>query len=208
MSDDESEQHELSEYELLRQERIKRNEAKLAKLGLLDFWNNQQQPKKKKKTTPRKKAPTPRPGEERRSKRLSGKPQQLLQLSSYHDDEVAVEQGGDADFDTDADEEVEPYEAEVSFRQVRRQIKLNREDYAVSAEDMQNLRGGVDVETFLTKFQEFLRFEVSARACVEPSPDPQPTTSASSNPHAFFSTCIIPDPTAAFNFSEQDFPQQ
>ena len=164
MPDDESE-YQPSPYELLRLERIKRNQAKLEKLGLVDKpWNNQQRPKKKKKTTtPRKKAKTPRPGQERRSKRLSKAPSgQLLQLSNHHEDEVVVEQ--DADFDTDADEEKEPYEAKISVRQVRRQVNLDRDKYSVSKEDMTNLRGGMDVETFLAKFQEFLRYEVSACA--------------------------------------------
>ena len=163
---DESE-YQLSEYELLRLERIKRNQARLEELGLVDKpWNNKQQPKKKKKkTTPRKKAKTPRPGQERRSKRLSGKPQQLLQLSNHHEDEVVVEQGDDTDADFDADEEeVEPYQAKVSVRQVRRRVNLDRDKYSVSKEDMTNLRGGMDVETFLAKFQEFLRYEVSACA--------------------------------------------
>ena len=179
MSDDE-EEHELSPYELLRIERMKRNQEKLNELGLGDSDKPWNQPKKKKKTTPRKRAPTPRPGEERRSKRLSGKPQQLLQLSNNHEDEVVVEQDADFDFD-DADEE--PYQTEVSVRQVRRSIKLNREEYAVSKEDMQNLRGKMDPEVVIAKLQEFLRYVVSARACVESSPDPQPTTSVSSNPH-------------------------
>lgn len=155
---DESE-YQLSEYELLRLERIKRNQARLEELGLVDKpWNNKQQPKKKKKkTTPRKKAKTPRPGQERRSKRLSkAPPGQLLQLSNHHEDEVVVEQ--DADFDTDADEEKEPYEAKISVRQVRRQVNLDRDKYSVSKEDMQNLRGGMDAEAVIAKLQEFLRY--------------------------------------------------
>ena len=158
MPDDESE-YQPSPYELLRLERIKRNQAKLEKLGLVDKpWNNQQRPKKKKKetTTPRKKAPIPRPGEERRSKRLRKAPEQLLQLSNLHEDEVVVEQ--DADFDTDADEEKEPYEAKISVRQVRRQVNLDRDKYSVSNEDMENLRGKMDVEAVIAKLQEFLRY--------------------------------------------------
>jgi len=160
MPDDESE-YQPSPYELLRLERIKRNQAKLEKLGLVDKpWNNQQRPKKKKKTTtPRKKAKTPRPGQERRSKRLSKAPSgQLLQLSNHHEDEVVVEQDADFDTDADADEEKEPYEAKISVRQVRRQVNLDRDKYSVSKEDMQNLRGGMDAEAVIAKLQEFLRY--------------------------------------------------
>ena len=156
---DEPDEYELSEYEKMRLERIKRNQEKLAALGLDQSFGDRfrkQQPKKKKKATGRKKAPTPKPGEERRSKRLSNAPQQLYQLSNDFEDEVVVEQ--DPDYSGSDEEEKEPYQAKISVRQVRHRIKLNREDYAVSEEDMQNLRGFMDVDVVLVKFREFLRY--------------------------------------------------
>lgn len=152
-------EYELSEYEKMRLERIKRNQEKLASLGLDQSFGDRlrkQQPKKKKKAVDRKKALTPKPGEERRSKRLSNASQQLYQLSNDFEDEVVVEQ--DPDYSEADEEEKEPYQANISVRQVRHRIKLNREDYAVSEEDMQNLRGFMDVDVVLSKFREFLRY--------------------------------------------------
>ena len=79
----------------MRLERIKRNQEKLASLGLDQSFGGRfrkQQPKKTKKAVSRKKAAAPKPGEERRSKRLSNAPQQLYQLSNDFEDEVVVEQ--------------------------------------------------------------------------------------------------------------------
>jgi hypothetical protein len=151
-------EYQLSEYEKMRLERIKRNQEKLAALGLDQSFGDrfrQQQPKKKKKAVNRKKTPSPKPGTERRSGRLSKAPQRMYQLSNDFEEEVAVEQ--DADY-SDADEEHEPYQAKITARQVRQRIKLNRDDYAVSEEDMQNLRGFMDVDVVLAKFREFLRY--------------------------------------------------
>ena len=152
-------EYQLSEYEKMRLERIKRNQEKLASLGLDQSFGDRfrkQQPKKTKKAVSRKKAEAPKPGEERRSKRLSNAPQQLYQLSNDFEDEVVVEQ--DPDYSDADDEETEPYQAKISVRQVRHRIKLNREDYAVSEEDMQNLRGFMDVDVVLSKFRDFLRY--------------------------------------------------
>lgn len=160
---DDKPEYQLSEYEKMRLERIKRNKEKLASLGLDQSFGDRfrkQQPKKKKKAVGRKKAVAPKPGEERRSKRLSNAsnaPQQLYQLSNDFEDEVVVEQDPDYS-DADGEEDKESYQAKISVRQVRHRIKLNREDYAVSEEDMQNLRGFMDVDVVLSKFREFLRY--------------------------------------------------
>ena len=154
-------EYELSEYEKLRLERIKRNQAKLAALGLDKPWFDapkKNKAAKKNKTIVRKKTPSPEAGTERRNNRLSKSPEtKFYQLSHDFDDEVMVEQRASAS--SAKDEEVEPYQAEVSVRQVRRRVNLNRDDYSVSEEDMKNLRGAMDVEIFLSKFREFLRFQ-------------------------------------------------
>lgn len=152
-------EYELSEYEKLRLERIKRNQEKLAALGLDQPWFEAAAARKKKKTIIRqKKTPSPKAGTERRSNRLSKSPEtKFYQLSHDFDEEVMVEQRASAS--SAKDEEVEPYEAEVSVRQVRRRVNLNRDDYSVSEEDMKHLRGVMDVEIFLSKFREFLRYQ-------------------------------------------------
>lgn len=152
-------EYELSEYEKLRLERIKRNQEKLAALGLDKPWFDAAAARKKKKTIIRqKKTPSPKARTERRSNRLSKSPEtKFYQLSHNFDEEVMVEQRASAS--SAKDEEVEPYQAEVSVRQVRRRVNLNRDDYSVSEEDMKNLRGVMDVEIFLSKFREFLRYQ-------------------------------------------------
>ena len=154
-------EYELSEYEKLRLERIKRNQEKLAALGLDKPWFDAAAARKKKNIIIRKKkTPSPKPGTgtERRSNRLSKSPEtKFYQLSHDFDEEVMVEQRASAS--SAKDEELEPYQAEVSVRQVRRRVKLNRDDYSVSEEDMKNLRGVMDVEIFLSKFREFLRYQ-------------------------------------------------
>ena len=154
-------EYELSEYEKLRLERIKRNQEKLAALGLDKPWFDAaaaRKSKKKKKKTVVRKTPSPKSGTERRSNRLSKSPEtKFYQLSHDFDEEVMVEQRASAS--SAKDEEVEPYEAEVSVRQVRRRVNLNRDDYSVSEEDMKNLRGVMDVEILLSKFREFLRYQ-------------------------------------------------
>ena len=155
-------EYELSEYEKLRLERIKRNQEKLAALGLDKPWFDAAAARKSKKKNTvvrrKKKTPSPKSGSERRSNRLSKSPEtKFYQLSHDFDEEVMVEQRASAS--SAKDEEVEPYEAEVSVRQVRRRVNLNRDDYSVSEEDMKNLRGVMDVEILLSKFREFLRYQ-------------------------------------------------
>ena len=154
-------QYELSDYEKLRLERIKRNQARLVELGLDQKFSEKLKPlgggnKKKSKKKKKNKSPRIKPGQERRSKRVSGANTKLFELSPDHDDDVAIHQQDTADSDTAQ----EDYEAEVSVRQVKRRIKIDRDGLKSIAETENRaaLEAGKMDERYLSKFREFLRY--------------------------------------------------
>lgn len=166
-------EYELSDYEKLRLERIKRNEIRLAELGLDQKFSEKLKPigsckkKKKKKKERRKKSPfktVPRtkPGQERRSTRVSGAKTKLYELSPHHDDDRVIAQRDTDQRYSDSDTSTgtaEDYKAEVSARQVKRRIKISLDGLKpiTATENKTALEGKMD-DKYLSKFREFLRY--------------------------------------------------
>ena len=158
-------QNELSEYERLRQERIRKNEAYLASLGLLKPLKPVN---KRPNATPTKKKPTMPPAVERRSKRLKTRQQppsekkgeeDLIMLSyretddrtlravkqSQPEEEVVEIANRNNDDDDDSD------------RPTRRSrpIAISIHDSMVLTEDEKQVLSHID-QNYLDKFREFL----------------------------------------------------
>mmetsp|Transcript_6122 Transcript_6122/g.11605 ORF Transcript_6122/g.11605 Transcript_6122/m.11605 type:complete len:463 (-) Transcript_6122:1739-3127(-) len=156
-------QYVLSDYEILRLQRIKRNQERLDALGLGEKYREKLKPHgiKKKKSNNKKKKSPPRikPGQERRSKRVSGASTKLYELSPDHEDDVAVQQHNDAADDSDTAQE-DDYKAEVPVRQVKRLIKVDRTGLKsiADAKNRAALEAGNMDERYLAKFREFLRY--------------------------------------------------
>ena len=134
----------LSPYEKMRLERIKRNEERMRELGL-DKYPLLFSKKKKQTTPPNKKKQPARvvtPGQERRSQRNQKRKKPIESQNDHFssDDEV------------DEDDEVDvrrPYR--------KRRLLLDPVDYRLSSADRAALEGAAD-ENFMGKFQEFLEF--------------------------------------------------
>ncbi|CAJ1930127.1 unnamed protein product [Cylindrotheca closterium] len=149
MSDAETEQ--LSEYEQLRNERIKRNEAKLEKLGLITLVADilQKQKKGKTKKKPRTKKRMVKAGQERRSARLKRKADGVDDAEDQ--DHVMLSYDSD-DF------------IEDESKPAPRSRRLKLDDFIVNPKELKALEKHID-KNYLGKFREFLK-------CVDNISDP------------------------------------
>ena len=156
--------NELSQYELQRLERIKKNEAYLESIGL----GTAKQKMKDMCRATKRNANRPKqnkivnPGEERRSKRLksssssNAKDDEHVMLSYHDDDDLAVVKQRDDrrlyQYDEDEDASISP-----SYRPTRRVVHINRSDFELSEEEKLSLQNNID-DNYLYKFKEFLVF--------------------------------------------------
>ena len=160
--------HELSEYERLRLARIKKNEAYLASLGLGSTKQKLMEMTRATKRNIRRKQmqqqfPSSRvkPGEERRSSRLShsGRIKKALVMLSYNEesDERIIQQ----DNDEESDEEDSPHMLYIDPKPRpycgKRFRSIDRSQWEVSEDDKLALEKNID-DNFLAKFKEFLVF--------------------------------------------------
>jgi hypothetical protein len=166
-------EYQLSEYELQRLERIRKNEAFLESLGLLNHKAKMMQQTTQKTKRNQKRAAKiikAKPGEERRSSRLKSSPEEgtkLLMLSYANSDdrvEIAVEQEGGkevlaggspsstARLKRESGPEAVPPSG--SFRTTRRVALENIQDLVLTEEEKEKL-ATMD-SNYLQKFQEFL----------------------------------------------------
>lgn len=167
----------LSEYELQRLERIRKNEAYLESLGLLNHKAKMmRQTTRKTKRSQRRAAARVEAGEERRSHRLKTAATQdadtpkLMMLSYANADdrvETPVGQGGYYDGMSDESSSPTSFAAKMkresgpdagrpstSFRTTRRIVLGNHEDFVLTEAEKQTL-ATMD-SNYLEKFQEFL----------------------------------------------------
>jgi hypothetical protein len=149
--------NELGEYEVQRLRRIKKNEAYLDKLGLgkgrvVDMVNAT---KKLKKTTAlRRRVSVVKPGQERRSNRVRGRADNLVQLS--YDDSLGIDRATRVYDSEDEDDAEEFREERIKLQGARTRVRLS-EDYEMSLSEKQLLEKQMD-ENYLTKFEQFLRY--------------------------------------------------
>ena len=159
----------LSDYELLRLERIKRNAERLKALGL------DKNPLQKKKVKPKKKKVVSKiqrvkPGQERRSRRLSSSNSKknslvMLDYSVEDGEEKAARQynaDGDYDDDNDDDDDDDDDESDDAIghrnsTRSSRKFRIDLDEWKLSKKERESLAGSVD-DNFLTKFQEFLEY--------------------------------------------------
>lgn len=156
----------MSDYELLRLERIKRNAERLKALGL-----DKNPLQRKKKISPRKKKTVSKikPGQERRSRRLSFNNKKndvdLVMLDySAEDGEVkaARQHSADDDYydeDSDGDDDDESDNATGGHQKFRsRKVRIDMDEWKLSEKDRESLAAGSVDDNFLAKFQEFLEY--------------------------------------------------
>lgn len=172
MSSTQEPDFQLSEYELLRLERMKRNEERIASLGLTS-WAAQFKDiaKKTKRNAKRAKAHAIKKGDERRSGRINKKDSgDNLVMLAYNtpDDrvELAVKQDnyfkGDASIPSSAFHTIqgatgaEKFSPSTSFRQVSRRISLEQADFTLTEEEKKFLSQRTMGSGVLNKFDEFL----------------------------------------------------
>lgn len=155
---------ELSEYELLRLERIRRNEARLESLGLLKAQRDVMSHSPKKKKRPQVKVVVTPPGEERRSKRIKknrsngGKDEDGLIMLSYYDGDdndrraTAVKQ-------TDYRQVVEVVDTtgdDFHTPNRRSLLRVSTSKVVLTKEEKQVLAKNQMDQNYLDKFREFL----------------------------------------------------
>jgi hypothetical protein len=170
---------EICEYEAMRLKRIARNEAYLETLGLgggakqklMTTMTAQTKRNATRRGIAARSSPPPKPGKERRSKRLTNKDQApLLVMISYNDEQerVPVEQVFDEDFKLDgnvSDDDCDEKKHVVDSSRKSRSKKYNIiPDWKMTKEEQMVLQRNID-ESYLAKFKVRTESSSLAKIC-------------------------------------------
>ena len=154
--------YQLSEYELLRLQRIKRNAERMKELGLDQNLWKKPKPKKKKVVSKVKRVPK---GQERRSRRFSSRKKDkdllILDYRAKDGEERVAKQidyfNDEYEYDSNDDDNDKSNVTTVRHYTKRRSLKIDTEKWKLSETDCKSLAKADD--NFMAKFEEFLEYE-------------------------------------------------